>query len=536
VLTPVGDAYMPHGHCYLWQPALIDLHVISDGSIALAYAAISLTLVILVRRSGGALPFNWIFLAFGIFIVACGATHAMEIWTLWHPDYWLSGAVKAVTAIASVATALVLPPLVPRALELARADHLAKERNVLLAREASAREAEEQARRRVEAASRAKDEFLGNLSHELRTPLNAIVGWADLLSEQAVSGEQATEAIEVIRRSAHSQARLISDILDLSRMMEGRLTLELERCDPGAVARRALETIAHAVRAKGLHVRTTIESMEPILADPVRLQQVIWNLLSNAMKFTPRGGEVAVSVQDRGSHVVFRVTDTGKGIAPSFVPHLFDRFSQEDPTSTRQHGGLGLGLAIAKHLVELHGGTISAESAGEGRGATFTVQIPRSSERVQTQEETSRPARAGLADAELLLDGVRVLIVDDEEDARSLLRAVLELLGAAVVTVSSVKEALAAIDRWEPDAVVSDIAMPHEDGYALIREVRAREERGERPHLPVVALTAYAGAENQHRAALAGFDVHVAKPVEPAQLAALIARLVGRPGQQEALS
>ncbi|WP_168060369.1 PAS domain-containing hybrid sensor histidine kinase/response regulator [Candidatus Manganitrophus noduliformans] len=402
-----------------------------------------------------------------------------------------------------------------------------EERVGLLARE-------QQARREAEAANRAKDEFLATVSHELRTPLNAIYGWARLLQMGDLDRETVTSAYETIERNAKAQAQLIDDLLDVSRIIAGKLRLDVRSIALKPVIEAAIETVQTAANAKGITLDSTFdERIESISGDPDRLQQVVWNLLSNAIKFTPTGGRVEIELRRIDSAIQIRVEDAGIGIHPEFLPYVFDRFRQAERVSTRFYGGLGLGLAIVRHLVELHGGTVSAESPGEGKGANFTVTLPLKvlseespDPEMKRSEETMPPTPA------MMLEGVEVLLVDDEADARELLTLILQRSGARVITVSSTREAIDRLKRKKPDLLVSDIEMPGEDGYSLIRKVRAREaERGERS-VPAVALTAYAGRADRRRALMAGFQKHVPKPVDPAGLVAVVAGLIGLPREE----
>jgi PAS domain S-box-containing protein len=396
------------------------------------------------------------------------------------------------------------------------------ERAVLLAREQAARA-------EAEAASRTKDDFLATLSHELRAPLNTILMWSQLLRDGRLDQATTAYAVETIERSTKAQAQIIADLLDVSRIVSGKLLLEMVPVDPGAVARAALEAVRPAALAKGIRLEASLApAAGPLLGDPNRLQQVLWNLLSNAVKFTPRDGSVSVSLRRADSHLEITVRDSGEGIRPDFLPYLFDRFRQADSSTTRTHGGLGLGLAIVRHLVELHGGTVRAESPGEGQGATFVVRLPLQA----VLPKGASPPRALAANGEATLDraaleGVRVLVVDDEADARAVLAAVLEQCGAAVTTAGSVREALLALEQDHPDVLVSDIGMPGEDGYRLIQRVRALGSASG-GGLPAVALTAYARTEDRMRALSAGFQAHLPKPVEPEELAALVADLARR--------
>jgi len=410
-------------------------------------------------------------------------------------------------------------------------------------------ERERQAREEAEAANRAKDEFLATLSHELRTPLAAMVGWTGMLRSGNLSPEKSRKALETIERNAKAQAVLIEDILDVSRIITGKLRLETQPIDVGTIARAAVEAVRPSADAKGIQLETSI-SMLPagFRGDPSRLQQVIWNLLSNAIKFTPAGGHVALSVDElpaspggqRGcpgdARIVVR--DDGRGIDPNFVPFIFDRFRQVDSTSKRAYGGLGLGLAIVRHLVELHGGSIGVESAGEGRGATFTVTLPRADKVASDAAADNEPIAAiaarlrstvstsigGDAADEVNLAGVRVLLVDDEADARELLAEVLEQYGATVTAVASADEAVRVLREERPTVLLSDIGLPGEDGHSLMRRVRALPpEAGGRT--PAAALTAFARTEDGRRSLAAGFHRHATKPIQPVALAMLVREL-----------
>jgi PAS domain S-box-containing protein len=390
---------------------------------------------------------------------------------------------------------------------------------------------EQAARAEAEAANRAKDEFLATLSHELRTPLNAMLGWAQLLRTGRLDPDAVRRAVDVIERNTKTQAQLIEDLLDVSRIITGKLNLALRPVSLAAVVESALDAVRGAAEAKDIGLRTIgATAVPPIEGDPDRLQQVVWNLLSNAIKFTPRGGRVDVTLEAREATVVLRVQDTGKGIPAHFLPFIFDRFRQADSTSTRAHGGLGLGLAIVRHLVELHGGTVRARSEGENRGATFTVELPvlgAAADEGAVPRPVGAFKGAGGGDGLPALDGTHVLVVDDEPDARDVLVALFAQCGAVVAAAGSAADALRAVADHRPDVLVSDVAMPGADGYDLIREVRALPpERG--GQVPAVALTAYARSEDRDRALAAGFHAHVPKPVEPARLARLVAGLAGR--------
>jgi signal transduction histidine kinase len=374
-------------------------------------------------------------------------------------------------------------------------------------------------------ANRAKDEFLATLSHELRTPLTAMLGWVRMLQSGTLDEATSARALRVIDRNTKLQAQLIDDLLDVSRIVTGKLSLELKAVDVGAVVETAVDAVTPAALAKSVELeRRVAPAAGPAWADPHRLQQVVWNLLSNAVKFTPSGGRVTVAVERDDPHVVVRVDDTGQGIAPEFLPYIFDRFRQADSTTTRAHGGLGLGLAIVHHLVTLHRGTVTAASEGPDRGATFTVRLPLAP--LRTAARFTSGAAIGV-DRLPALTGVRVLVVDDDADARDLVTAVLGQSGAEVVTASSTVEALDVLARARPHVLVSDLSMPGDDGYALLQRVRALglDHDG---WVPAVALTAFARAEDRARALAAGYAVHVSKPVEPDELVEVVARLASR--------
>ncbi|HYO58570.1 ATP-binding protein [Archangium sp.] len=392
-------------------------------------------------------------------------------------------------------------------------------------------EVAEAERQRAEQASRLKDEFLGVLSHELRTPLTAILGWVQLLRTQKLPPEKRERALEVIERNARAQTQLVEDLLDVNRIVSGKLRLEVRPTHLEKVIENAVDVVRPAAEARGIHLQVTLEPQAPPLqGDPDRLQQVVWNLLSNAVKFTPRGGSVTVSLTRGPSHVEIQVRDTGDGIAAGFLPHLFERFSQADASSTRRHGGLGLGLAIVRHLVELHGGTVDAHSAGKGQGATFAVRLPLVAPRTGTAEPVRAsppPTVRRPIDYPKEIQGRHILVVDDEKDSRELVATMLQEGKARVSTAASAAQALELLNREPPELLISDIGMPEMDGYALIREVRNRTpEQGGR--VPSVALTAYARQEDRAAALQAGFDSHVTKPLEAAELLWVAASLLRR--------
>ncbi|MEH2271927.1 MAG: ATP-binding protein [Nostoc sp.] len=695
-----SGSFIPHGHCYLWQTNLVWLHILSDSLIALAYYSIPATLFYFVRKRQD-LPFDWIFLLFSAFIVACGTTHLIEIWTLWHPTYWLSGFVKAVTATISLITAVNLVSLVPQALafpspaqleqtnqelqiqiaerlrvekelrkyqnhleemvavrtneitttneqlqqeilerqrilevlrqseeryrylaeaipqlvwttkpngecdffnqnwcdytgltleqslgsgwlaalhpdDVQRADkvwsdavkdstiynneyrfkravdgsyrwQLARglplkdeqgfvvkwfgtctdihEQKQILEERAHLLELEQIARAKAETANRIKDEFLAVLSHELRTPLNAILGWSKLLQTRRLDQKKTSEALASIERNATLQVQLIEDLLDISRILQGKLTLNITKINLESTILSALETMQLAAQTKLIKVNTAFEpDVGQVMGDSTRLQQVVWNLLSNAVKFTPKGGKVEVQLEQADGYAQIIISDTGKGISADFLPFVFDYFRQADSTSTRNFGGLGLGLAIVRNIIEMHGGMVKAESHGEGRGAIFTVSLPLlPDESPSLTDEQNYPVL--LAPNALSLTGIRVLVVDDDVDSRDFVAFVLEQDGAFVIAVSSAYEALETLAEVKPDVLVSDISMPDMDGYMLIHQVRTLtpEQGGQ---IPAIALTAFARNDDQQEALKAGFQMHLPKPLNPEELIAAIAQLM----------
>jgi signal transduction histidine kinase len=388
-------------------------------------------------------------------------------------------------------------------------------------------ESEQRARAQAEAVNRLKDEFLATLSHELRTPLNAILGWAHLLTSRKPDAGMLERAIGVIRNNAMAQSQLIEDILDVSRIIGGKLRLKLGRVPLREVIDAALDSVSPAAQAKAIEIVRDIEDVEAIVGDYDRLQQIAWNLLSNAVKFTPREGRVTVTLKRRRDDVLLEVQDTGIGISPDFLPFVFDRFSQADGSATRRHGGLGLGMAIVRYLVELHGGVVRARSEGEGMGATFTITLPTELEADRDEAVDATPGRvaAELSTTALpQLDGVSVLVVDDDHDSRSFVCQLLQDQGATVATADSASDAIGRFKQVRPDVIVSDIGMPDEDGYDLIKQVRSLDS-GEGGNTPAVALTAYVRTEDETAALSAGYDRHVRKPVVVAELLGAVAEL-----------
>jgi signal transduction histidine kinase/ActR/RegA family two-component response regulator len=391
---------------------------------------------------------------------------------------------------------------------------------------------EKSARQEAEEANHLKDEFLATVSHELRTPLTAILGWSNMLLTGSLDEAGRTRALETIHRNAQSQNQLISDLLDVSRIISGKLRLDLRTVNLTRVIEAAVEATRPAAEEKGVRLDTSLDPHAgPVNGDADRLQQVIWNLLTNAIKFTPAGGQIQVRSEVVNTRVEVTVRDTGIGISQEFLPHIFDRFRQAHPGTNRIHGGMGLGLSIVRQLVELHGGSVRVESKGEGKGTTFVVSLPFVALEDEVKLSERRTTSSGPLEFECppSLQGLRVLVVDDEADTRDMLRAVLEHCNAEVITAGSAAEALDAITHLRPDVLISDVGMPEEDGYSLIAKVRALPaERG--GQIPAAALTAYVRAEDRVKVLRSGFQLHVPKPVEPAELVTVVSHLSGRSG------
>jgi PAS domain S-box-containing protein len=407
--------------------------------------------------------------------------------------------------------------------DISERERAEREKTQLLASERTARSA-------AEHASRMKDDFLATLSHELRTPLNAILGWSQLLRMGQRTEGDIAQGLETIERNARVQTQLIEDLLDMSRITSGKLRLEIQQLSPVTFIEAAIATVRPAADAKEIHLEGILDPLAgPVSGDPGRLQQVVWNLLSNAIKFTPKNGKVQVLLQRVNSHIEVVISDNGSGISPEFLPFVFDRFRQADPSTTRKHGGLGLGLSIVKQLLDLHGGNVRVKSPGEGKGATFTVILPLASIRARTDEaEPPHPSPPTAATKHLLpadLRGVKVLVVDDEPDSRHLIRQVLEERNAEILTSSSAALAIPLLREAKPDVIISDIGMPDVDGYEFLRQLRAQGDK-----TPAIALTAFARSEDRIRALMVGYQVHLSKPVEPLELIATVASVVGRTG------
>ena len=647
-----GHGFMPHGHCYLWSPEMVWTQVSANLLIGTAYAAIATTLAVLVRRIKN-IPFAWVYLAFGTFILSCGLTHFFDIVTVWHPIYWADAGVRVVTATASVATAVLILPMVPKAAALAEDARLSNERGRQLelahrelekAHERLAeREREAQLRARtsedrvhslvetmpqlswisepsgktifrnkrwqeytglsfedpndpgwgdvqapetaepvvsawkkaletkqpyeVEASfrradgeyrwflvrasalfddlgnviswmgtctdihdqrllheealrtARMKDEFLATVSHELRTPLNAILGWSRMLREGTLSESKRDRALESVQRNAVAQTRLVDDLLDVSRIISGKMHIEPGLTNAADAVEAALDAVRPAALAKGVELRAEIDHAAGlVMADAGRVQQIVWNLVGNAVKFTQKRGQVRVRVARVNSHIEMEVSDNGIGIKRDFISHLFQRFSQEDGSIRRSHGGLGLGLAITKHLVELHGGEIEADSKGEGQGAKFVVTLPLATEQTASMASgspDSKRSRAPWPAERPELRGLRLLLVEDDIDSREVVSAILGDTGIEVTCADNAEQALELLRTVAIDVIVSDVGLPGRDGYAFIKAVRTNPAFAK---TPAAALTAYAHAEDRRRALEAGFQMHLRKPFDQVEL------------------
>ena len=388
-------------------------------------------------------------------------------------------------------------------------------------------DSERAARQDAERASRVKDEFLATLSHELRTPLTAIFGWVQLMKATPGNADTTGKAVEALDRNIRIQQKLIEDLLDVSRIISGKIILDVHRLDLDEVIDAALESVMPSIKAKEIRIERDPgdPSARYVKADRARLQQVLWNLLTNAVKFTPKGGKILLSKRRMQGHVELRVTDTGEGIPPEFLPHLFERFAQANGSTTRVHGGLGLGLSIVRNLIEMHGGTVRAESQGTGKGATFTIELPVSSVEdtaVLHEENVIPPASALGPEHARRLGGIKVLVVDDDPDSREVVRRFLLQSDATPILAASAAEARSLLDSVKPDVIISDIGMPIQDGYEFIRAVRVQGLK-----IPAVALTAFARPEDRIRSIQAGYQMHLSKPVEPAELIAVVANLAG---------
>lgn len=532
-------------HCGQWTPTHGWIHVLSDVAIFGAYTAIPCVLAYFILRRRD-VPFPRILWLFVAFIFACGFVHLIEAIIFWHPVYRLSGLVKLTTAIVSWGTVVALVQIVPQALHLPGLARLNDElRNEVGERQraeqalresenklASLLDSERAAREEAERANRTKDEFLSTVSHELRTPLNAILGYAQLLQCGKATAGDIGDGLKVIERNAKAQAQIIDDLLDMSRIITGNLRLSVALVELVPVIEAAIATVKPAADAKNIRLQSVLDSRSTrVFGDCGRLQQVVWNVLINAIKFTPKGGRVQIVLERVDSHAEIRISDSGQGIAAEVLPFIFDRFRQGDASTAKRHGGLGLGLSIVKHLVELHGGTVTASSSGPDQGATFVVSLPMQPVQSLDLELNTPRTMSTIADAaSLSLKGIRVLVVDDDADARELVRRLLEECAAHVILAKSAVEAFELFTKERPDVVLSDIGMPDRDGYELIRKIRALSEH-EGGNVPAAALTALVRAEDRKRAMLAGFQAHISKPVDVGELIAVVATLMGRTGR-----
>jgi signal transduction histidine kinase/ActR/RegA family two-component response regulator len=533
--------------CGKWSLGHGSLHIGSDIAIFGAYTAIPLVLAFFIFHRKDDIPFPRVMWLFVAFIFACGSVHLIEAVIFWHPIYRFSGVVKLTTALVSWGTVIALVDIVPRALHLpgiARMNsQLMNEVEMRKRTEDALRHSEDklarllqserEARADAERANRIKDEFLSTVSHELRTPLNAILGYSQLLHHSLDDHREMEEGLSVIERNAKAQSQIIEDLLDMGRILSGKVRLDVQSVDMAEVIEAAVDTLQPAADAKNIRVQCVLDSRAgTVLGDDSRLQQVIWNLLANSIKFTPKGGRVQVSLVRINSHFEISVSDSGAGIPPDLLPHVFDRFRQGDASTTKRYGGLGLGLSIVKQLVELHGGTVSASSPGEGQGATITIELPvQIVQGREILEQMSHAAEVGHAAeiAQVSLEGIRVLVVDDEPDSRELARRLLSKNHATVEVAEGVDEAMALFQANPPDVLLSDIGMPHKDGYELMRAIRALGPPA--GTVPAIALTALARPEDRKRAMLAGFQAHVSKPVDPGELIAVVATFAGRTGR-----
>jgi signal transduction histidine kinase len=400
---------------------------------------------------------------------------------------------------------------------------LEKERSQLLASERAARA-------QAEAANRAKDEFLAMVSHELRTPLSAMLGWSRMLTTGKLDPDTVSRGIEAIERNARAQTQLIGDLLDISRITTGKMQLNVRPLRLDSVVTNTIDAMRPTAQVKQILLQVNLDTNAgTISGDPDRTQQIIWNLLSNAIKFTPAGGQVEISLERVGRHIQLTVADTGQGISVEFLPHVFERFRQADSSTTRKFGGLGLGLSIVRHLVELHGGTAQVDSPGEGQGATFTIRFPLLTEYEEScaNSELVENSGDGEVEAEPSLKGLRVLVVDDDTDSRAVIAEMLLQFGAEVLTAASANDALQALELWSPDVLLSDIEMPNEDGYSLLQKIRSKDGKSG-GLIPAAAITAYGRSEDRLRVLRAGYQIYLPKPVDPHELALVVASLAKR--------
>jgi signal transduction histidine kinase len=533
---------LPHGYCFTWNPALLWTHVASDSLIGAAYVSIPLTLVHLVRKRAD-LPFNWIVVLFAVFIVSCGATHWVEVWTVWHPDYWLSANVKLVTAVASVLTAVALVGLIPGILAIPSTAQLRAARDALEAEVANRRRAEaslleeravlerrvlerteqlskataqaQAAHAAAEEANRLKDRFLAKVSHELRTPLQSTLTWAQVLKQSVHDPAQAAQAAARIMHNVGSQARLIDDLLDLSRILSDKLRLELQEVDAVKVVEKAAEVVRSATVARRVSIDVLGDGRPLIMQiDAVRLEQVVWNLVNNAVHASPEGGRVEVRYERAGARLRVEVIDFGRGIDAADLSLIFEPFRQAQGPQNA-HRGLGLGLAISRSIVQLFGGELRAHSDGPGRGASFVVDLPLSVEGV-VAEGIASSKDVGVEHRERLR-GLRVLYVEDEPDIVEGGRVLLSSLGVEAEVCASFAQAAARIPKGGFDILLSDLNLG--DGHDALELLTILRRSPGGAHIPAVVLSAYGGAEDRQRTRQAGFHGHVVKPAHAAAVA-----------------
>lgn len=552
-LRGVPGSLLPHGYCFTWDPPLLWTHVVSDTLIGLAYVTIPVTLLHLVRQRAD-LPFDWLLLLFATFIISCGATHWIEVWTVWHPDYWLAAMVKAVTAAASVLTAAALVRLVPRilaiptlaeltaakaALELevsqrrAVEDELRIERNALeqrvAARTLDLQQAIEQARaaREVaEQASRQKDRFLAKVSHELRTPLQSTLSWSQVLRRADLDPERAARAADRIVHNVRLQSRLIDDLLDISRILSGKLQLDLQQVKLLDVIDRAVDRVQSAAQEKGVMLERAgqLGRVPTVLTDPARLEQVVWNLLSNAVQATQAGGRVQLTVELQATELCLAVRDTGVGISADDLPHLFEPFRQGSG-QRGGHRGLGLGLAIVRHVVSLFGGSVTASSAGPGQGAQFRVRLP-----LQAPDEQDAGAVTGALSSQEAgqLQGLRVVYVEDEPDIAESGQWLLASLGMRVQVFLRFAEAQHRLCQPGVDLLLTDLNL--DDGHTGIDLLRGLRQAPHGQATPALILSAYGSDADRQASLAAGFNGHLIKPLDAQQVSRAILAALRAPG------
>lgn len=532
---------LPHGYCFTWNPTLLWTHVVSDSLIGAAYVSIPLTLVHLVRRRTD-LPFNWIVVLFALFIISCGATHWIEVWTVWHPDYWLSANVKLVTAAASVLTAGALIRLVPKILAIPTVSQLSEAKMQLETEVATRRQAEadlllerselelrvlerteklaqavedaKAAHAMAEKASRLKDQFLAKVSHELRTPLQSMLVFAEILQRKGLDADRAAQAAQRIQHNVRSQARLIDDLLDISRILSGKLELHMQQADALQAIGHAVEVVSATALARGISIERGGMNDEVLMqTDPVRLEQVIWNLLNNAVQASASGGRVLLSCHSDGESLRVEVRDWGKGIEPSDLAHVFEPFRQ-GLQGANAHRGLGLGLAITRNIVELFGGNLQVRSQGAGHGATFLLQLPLGDALSVTPPSDSEKLSEGEARQ---ITGMRLLYVEDDPDIAEGVRTMLTELGAQVELCLDFESARARVAAGGFDVLLSDLNLG--DGHTAIELIGMLRRSAAQHRVPAIVLSAYGGVSDRSASLAAGFDAHLVKPVVASEVA-----------------